>query len=261
MELTTKADQVKTGAVKQTQRRVYVPKSWELPDTIWNRLGPDPGRQRLMDEEGHLLLILHAVPNAVDDEVRAAGLFWRKPDGTWKSTPERGGLAALDEHLKAYLKKIHGLDHEVEKATGPKEYFAIMQEIQPVLRSTRHLLEVMQAARAARKDEAALIGFRDDAVAIERGADLVAGDAKSGMDFSLAKSAQEQSEAAHRSNLEASRLNRLVAFFFPIATLVSLCGMNDPLEVLASPASWVVVGLGLLAGLLVVAAIVRGKRR
>ena len=243
-----------------TQRRVYIPKNWELPDTIWNRLGPEPGRQRLMDEEEHLLLILHEVPNASDDEVRTAALFWRRPDGSWKSTPQAGGLAALEEHLKAYREKIHGLDHEVEKATGPQEYFAIMQEVQPVLRSTRHLLEVLQAARQARKNEAALIGFRDEAAGLERGADLVAGDAKAGMDFSLAKSAQEQSEATHRSNIEASRLNRLVAFFFPLATLVSFFSMSDAGLVLGTASNWVVVALGIVFGAIVLGVVTRGKK-
>ena len=246
--------------MNQTQRRVYIPKNWELPDTIWNRLGPEPGRQRLMDEEGHLLLILHEVPKASDDEVRTAALFWRKPDGGWKSSPQPGGLAAIEEHLKAYRDKIHGLDHEVEKAAGPQEYFAIMQEVQPVLRSTRHLLEVLQAARQARKDETALIGFRDEAAGLERGADLVAGDAKAGMDFSLAKSAQEQSEATHRSNIEASRLNRLVAFFFPLATLVSFFSMSDAGLVLGTASNWVVVALGIVFGAIVLFVVTRGKK-
>lgn len=232
-----------------------------MPDAIWNRLGPEPGRQRLMDEEGHLLLILHAVPQASDDEVRTAALFWQKPDGTWKSAPGAGGLGALEEHLKAYREKIHGLDHEVEKAEGPKAYFAIMQEVQPVLRSTRHLLEVLQAARQARRDEAALIGFRDEAASLERGADLVTGDAKSGMDFSLAKSAQEQSEATHRSNLEASRLNRLVAFFFPLATLVSFFSMSDPGRVMGSLSNWIVVGIGVVFGAIVLSLVTRGNRK
>lgn len=245
--------------MNNSPRRVYVPKNWELPNAIWNRLGPEPGRQRLMDEEEHLLLILHAVPNAMDDEVRTAALFWRKPDGTWKSAPQPGGLAALEEHLKAYRAKIQGLDNEVESATGPKHYFAIMQEVQPVLRATRHLMEVLQAARAARKDEAALIGFRDEAAVLERGADLVAGDAKAGMDFSLAKSAQEQSEAAHRGNLEASRLNRLVAFFFPLATLVSFFSMSDAGLVLGTPSNWVVVALGIVFGAIVLGVVTRGK--
>ena len=156
-------------SVNKPQRRVYLPKNWELPAAIMNRLGPEPGRQRLMDEEGHLLLILHQVPQAADDEVRTAALFWRQPDGTWKSTPQPGGLSALEEHLKAYREKIHDLDTAVESAASPGDYFAVMQEVQPVLRATRHLLDVLQGARQARNEEAGLIGYRDSAAELERG--------------------------------------------------------------------------------------------
>ncbi|MDQ8190629.1 hypothetical protein [Roseibacillus persicicus] len=245
--------------MNQTPRRVYLPKNWELPAAILNRLGPEPGRQRLMDEDGHLLLILHQVPQASDDEVRTAALFWRQPDGTWKSTPQPGGLSALEEHLKAYREKIHHLDAMEEKAANPSDYFEVMQEVQPVLRATRHQLEVLQAARQARKDEAALIGLRDSAAVLERAIDLAAGDAKAGMDFSLAKSAQEQSQAAHRSNVEARRLNRLVAFFFPLATLVSFFSMENTGQVLGSPMSWGVVAAGVLFGCFVLVAVTRGK--
>lgn len=212
-----------------------------------------------MDEDGHLLLILHQVPQASDDEVRTAVLFWRQPEGTWKSTPQAGGLSALEEHLKTYREKIHALDHDVESAANPTDYFEVMQEVQPVLRSTRHLLDVLQGARQARKEEAALIGLRDMAAVLERAIELAAGDAKAGMDFSLAKSAQEQSQAAHRSNLEARRLNRLVAFFFPLATLVSFFSMDNAGRVLASGSSWVVVLAGVLFGALVLFVVTRGR--
>lgn len=212
-----------------------------------------------MDEDGHLLLILHQVPQASDDEVRTAVLFWRQPEGTWKSAPQAGGLSALEEHLKIYREKIHALDHDVESAANPTDYFEVMQEVQPVLRSTRHLLDVLQGARQARKEEAALIGLRDMAAVLERAIELAAGDAKAGMDFSLAKSAQEQSQAAHRSNLEARRLNRLVAFFFPLATLVSFFSMDNAGRVLASGSSWVVVLAGVLFGALVLFVITRGR--
>lgn len=212
-----------------------------------------------MDEDGHLLLILHQVPKASDDEVRTAVLFWRQPDGTWKSTPQPGGLSALEEHLKSYREKIHALDHDVESAANPTDYFEVMQEVQPVLRSTRHLLNVLQGARQARKEEAALIGLRDMAAVLERAIELAAGDAKAGMDFSLAKSAQEQSQAAHRSNVEARRLNRLVAFFFPLATLVSFFSMDNAGRVLASGSSWGVVVAGVLFGALVLFVVTRGR--
>ncbi|MBK1835577.1 hypothetical protein [Roseibacillus ishigakijimensis] len=172
-------------------RREYVPKNWELPAAIWNRLGPEPGRQRLMDEEEHLLLIVHQVPQAADDEKRTAALFWRQPEGAWKSTPEPGGLTALDELLKSYRETIHGLDQAVESAAEPQDYFRIMQEIQPVLR--------------------------------------------------------------------AARLNRLVAFFFPFATLVAFFSMGDVAAIYAAGSSWLVALAGMIFGALVWALVTRGK--
>lgn len=241
-------------------RRSYLPKNWELPATIVNRLGPEAGRQRLMDEEGHLLLILHEVPKASDEERRQAALFWRQPDGQWKSTPQPGGLSALEEHLKSYNRVIHQLDADIEAASCPEQYFLAMQEIQPVQRSTRHLMQVLQSAREARRDEAALIGLRDRAGDLDRAIDLVAGDAKSGMDFTLARAAQEQAAASQRSNLEARRLNRLVAFFFPLATLVSFFSMGNTAEVLLSPMSWIVVAMGVIFGGLVLLLVTSGKK-
>ena len=39
-----------------------LPKSWEIPDAIRNRLGREAGPQRAMLEEGHLLVIAHRMP-------------------------------------------------------------------------------------------------------------------------------------------------------------------------------------------------------
>lgn len=259
MELTKFSKMLTERAVKQMIRRTYLPKNWELPVTIMNRLGPEAGRQRLMDEEGHLLLILHAVPKASDEERRQPVLFWRNPEGQWKSSPQAGGLAALEEHLKTYTEVIHQLDADIEAAVCPEQYFIAMQEIQPVMRSTRHLMKVLQAAREARREEAPLIELRDRAGDLDRAIELVAGDAKAGMDFTLARAAQEQAAVGIRNNLEARRLNRLVAFFFPLATLVSFFSMSNAGEVLSSALSWAVVAVGILFGVIVLIAVTQGK--
>ena len=52
----------------ETKRPNFVPKSWELPESIRKRLGDDAGRQRLMDEEGHLLMILHQPPEPEESD-------------------------------------------------------------------------------------------------------------------------------------------------------------------------------------------------
>ena len=93
---------------------------------------------------------------------------------------------------------------------------------------------------------------------LERAIDLVANDAKSGMDFALAENTEEQSRFAHAANIEARRLNRLVSFFMPLATLVAVFGMSPPVEVIKVPGFWLVIIAGILAGFLI-QIIPRGK--
>jgi hypothetical protein len=80
---------------------------------------------------------------------------------------------------------------------------------------------------------------------------LLANDAKAGMEFSLAESGEKQAHEARVANEEARRLNRLVAFFFPLATLVAVFGMTDPGQVVRLPGFWPVIGIGIALGLMV----------
>ncbi|BCX48435.1 hypothetical protein HAHE_23430 [Haloferula helveola] len=212
-----------------------------------------------MDEEGHLLLILHEVPKPEDEEVRRPFLLWGQPDGTWKSSPSGGGLAGLTEHLASYERAIHDLDDDVEAAASPRECFEMMKRAQPLLRATRNLLTVLEAARKARSDERRLIVARDKAIDLERGIDLTASDAKAGMDFTLAMNAEAQARAAHEAGEEARRLNRLAAFFLPLATLVAVFGINPPAEVLGMPGLWAVVLGGVGLGAVVWMSLLRRK--
>jgi len=215
------------------------------------RLGDEAGRQRTMDEEGHLLIILHQAPEPEDNEVRKPVLLWNQPAGEWKSFPDGGGLAALEAHMELYRKNIHTQDEGVEAANTPRQYFDVMKHVTPLLRATRNMQSALQEAREARPDERRLINFRDRAVELERAIELVAEDAKAGMEFSLAENTEEQSRFAHEATLEARKLNRLVATFFPLATLVAVFGMNPPAEVLRIPGFWIVVAVGIAAGLVV----------
>lgn len=239
----------------------YIPKTWDLPAAIRKRLGSTVGRQRLMNEDGHLLLLLHQVPRAEDDEVRTAAVFWRNPEGEWKSSPVGGGLTGLDAHLATYHDAIHQLDEEVETANSPRDYFGIMRRIHPLQRATRHMSETLQETRQALPDDTRIISKRDQAADLARGIDLIAEDAKAGMDFTMAESANQQAQAAHTANHEARRLNRLAAFFFPLATLVAVFGMNPPEEIYDKPAFWAVLAAGVLLGLFVYVGVSVGGRK
>ncbi len=250
---------IKSRGMESTRPGAFLPKTWELGPAIRRRLGDEAGRQRLMDEEGELLLILHEVPRPEDDELRRAFVLWGQADGTWKSYPAGGGLAALDAHLESYRKAIHELDADVEAAKSPRDYFEVMKRAHPLLRSTRHQLAVMEGARKARPNERRLIVARDRAIELERAIDLATGDAKAGMEFSMAVNAEDQARSAHEAGMEARRLNRLAAFFFPLATLVAIFGVNPPTEVLEMPGfPWVVI-IGVMAGLLVLLSLSRRK--
>jgi Mg2+ and Co2+ transporter CorA len=229
----------------------FIPKSWALPEAILRRLGDTAGRQRLMNEDGHLLLILHEAPFAEDDEIRKPVLVWGLPTGEWKSHPCVGGLTALAAHLAAYEERINLLDEASEAASTPREYFEVMRHMTPLLRATRNQSIVFQEARAARPDDRQLINLRDKAGDLERAIELVGGDAKAGMEFSLAQNTEEQSEFAHIANQEARKLNRLVALFFPLATLVAVFGMNEPSQVLSMHGFWTVVAIGILSGIFI----------
>jgi len=213
-----------------------------------------------MDEEGHLLIILHAAPTASDDADRTAAFFWKNPKGEWKSSPETSGMTALEEHLKGYQLLVDSLDREVEQTADAKEYFRILKNATPLLRATRHLLEALQAAREARKEDRKLLLMRDKAIELERAIDLAHSDARDGMEFLMAENAAEQAEFSHQATLESRRLNRLVAFFFPLATLISLFGMDDPKELIKSQSFWWIISIGILLGLIVSFIVSKGRR-
>lgn len=239
----------------------YIPKTWDLPGAIRKRLGESVGKQRLMQEEGHLLLLLHQVPTAEDDAIRNPMVAWRNLAGEWKSAPVGGGLTGLETHVATYRTAILQLDEEVESAKTARQYFDVMRRMYPLQRSTRSLLQVLQATREALSDDSRIINLRDEAAELERGIELVVVDAKSGMEFSLAEAASQQALAADAANHEARRLNRLAAFFFPLATLVAVFGMNPPDSVWRNPGFWAVLGAGVLLGFFVHALVASGPRK
>ncbi|NJM39223.1 MAG: erythromycin esterase family protein [Akkermansiaceae bacterium] len=238
------------------ERISYIPKTWDLPGAIRKRLGSSVGRQRLMNEDGHLLLILHQLPKEADDEVRTAVLFWRNPTGDWKSSPVTGGLAGLETYLTSYRKVIHELDERVENAKTARQYFEVIRQMYPLQRATRHMAEVLQATRQAMPEESRIINMRDQAADLERAVELVAADAKAGMEFTLAESANQHAISAEAATREAKRLNRLAAFFLSTSDFGG-CFWNEPTrggfkipKFFDSPSYWRRIGFGrLLTGL------------
>ncbi|MEO7099911.1 MAG: CorA family divalent cation transporter [Luteolibacter sp.] len=242
------------------QRPSYIPEHWNLPDALRRRLGETVGKQRMIDEEGHIMLLLHQVPREEDDEVRSAMVVWRDTAGDWKSSPNPGGLEGLESLLSSYRTAIHELDDAVESAKSAREYFEVMRKMHPLQRATRNMFDAIQSVRRVLPDDTRIINVRDQAADLERAIELVAADAKAGMDFTLAESANQQAISAEVANQEARRLNRMAAFFFPLATLVAVFGMNPPETIYRSSGFWMVLVAGVVLGFVVNALLVLGNR-
>ena len=238
-----------------------LPQSWNVPETFHSRLGKGAGRQRVMVADRHLLLILHQPPRD-DDFEREGRFFWRAPDGTWRSDGTGVDIAGIDglvRHLSEFRQVVHDQEEAEEKAAGADDYFQILQTIAPLRRTARHLHATLQGAREAAPDDHDLVSCRDQAGAIERATELLEIDAKNGLDYAMAKQAEEQARNSHSMALSSHKLNKLVATFFPIATFAAIFGMNvdHGLEHRFAPwLFWIMLLLGIGSGYFLRAALI-----
>ncbi|MBT4866649.1 MAG: hypothetical protein HON53_16220 [Planctomycetaceae bacterium] len=230
-----------------------LPSVWKVPQVFRDRLGTKAGRQRTMVADGHLLLVLHAPPGADDDD-RKGRFFWRQPDGKWSSAAFGSGPGALKKHLGEYTALLVAREEQDEDAVSAKDYFAVISTLAPIKRSARHQHEVLQEARQICPEDRDLISLRDQAYQIERMSELLYDDAKNGLDFSMAIQSEAQARSSHRMSVAAHRLNVLAGFFFPIATLTTVFGVNldHGFEHKYQPIPFLVcAGVGLMAGLII----------
>lgn len=202
-----------------------LPSAWQVPATIRNRLGSRVGRQRPMAAEGHLLLVLHAPPKP-DDTDRVGRFFWRNPQGDWLSKDLGSGIRALGLHIDEFEDLLNKLDREEAQANTIEDYFRVLEQLAPIHRTVRNLYQVLQEARQLCPDDREILNMRDRAYALERSAELLFQETKNSLDFRMAKQAEVQARAAERMVVAQHRLNMLVAFFFPIATLTTIFGVN-----------------------------------
>lgn len=239
--------------------KTIVPATWKVPDTFRSRLGDAAGRQRAMSADGHLLLVLHEPPQE-DHAQRSGRLFWRDSDGGWKSNTLGVGIQSLRAHIAEFADRIDKLEEQLQSAAGADDYFALLQAIAPLHRMVRNLHVALQQARELAPDDRELITLRDQSGDLERAAELLHGDAKNGLDYTVARQTEEQTRRTYEMAASAHRLNLLAAVFFPIAALSSIFGMNlvHPLAELPAPLGfWGVLAVGFVSGLILTAAVAR----
>jgi Mg2+ and Co2+ transporter CorA len=238
-----------------------IPSTWELPQEFIDRLGDRAGRQRVMFANGHLLFVLHAPPKP-DQMTRAARLFWRKPDGDWQSTERGNGLVAFRSHLDQLMNVIDECDQREDAAQTAAEYFSILDAVSPLKRSAENLLHTLEEARKLLPTDRDIINFRDQAYDLSRTAELLYSAAKNGMEMAQTRRAEEQAASSMAMAKAAHRLNQFVAFFFPLATLTAVFGMQLPsgMESLPQPLPFAIIcGVGILSGFIMLAIV--GRRR
>ncbi len=207
------------------QRKIsLLPRDWEIPQQLRDRLGEKVGRQRAMAADGHLLVILHDPPGPEEVE-RQGRFFWRQPDGTWHAS-QGNGPEALASYLEEYQQLLEGLEEQEKGSETARDYFEVLRELTPVVRASRNMHLALQQARDLVPRSKGLINLRDRAYANERMAELLYSDSKNSLDFVIARRSEQQAEASHQMAVSSHRLNVLAAFFFPIATLSAIFGVN-----------------------------------
>src|SRR5690606_720979 len=126
-----------------TMSTSLLPGAWQVPQQFRDRLGDSPGRQRIMLEDGHLLRILHAPPEAEDEE-RQGRFFWRDPAGNWMRKGLRHGEHALEQLLAEYDAELDKLDQRADEADDADDYFDLLRDLNPLVRSVNNLSATLQ---------------------------------------------------------------------------------------------------------------------
>lgn len=242
-----------------------IPHTWQVPEVFRERMGNQAGRQRCMTHGGHLLVILHELPDPEIPQRREARLYWRTPDGTWNcSSGGPPGIASLRAHVETFVEAAARLEALTDAADSADDWFHLVHDAGPLLRSTRNLHRTLQEARDAAKDDRALISVRDLAGDAERAFELTHAHAQEGLDYTIARRAEEQSRDAQHMLEAAHRLNMIAAVFLPVTAVATLLGMNlrHGLESWPSPWTfWVTLGLCFLFGLWIKASMPRPPAR
>ncbi|MEO0533670.1 MAG: CorA family divalent cation transporter [Cyanobacteria bacterium P01_A01_bin.123] len=203
-----------------------LPADWRLPETIQNRFGQKgAGKQRAMLADGHLLLVLHRVPQTHDLN-RDAVFFWRKPDGSWLHSGDKYGIQPLVRHLKQYGEAEENLVQAYDQSSSAEDYFRLLEAIAPLRLATQNLQSTLQTAREAVPSDRDIIDLRDWAYDIERTLSLLQDNAKNALDYKVAQRAEEQAQLSLASVEAGHRLNILAAIFFPLTAISCLFGMN-----------------------------------
>lgn len=227
-----------------------IPASWKVPKSLRSRIGHTAGRQRVVYEEGCLMLILHRMPEP-DDRERHGVFFYRDGNGLWRGPGRKDGRVELARHLQHFEETVDALDDRLEQVDSAEDYYDILVRINPIHRAAKGQHLALQKTRELVGDNPEIINLRDQAADIERTAELLKEDARNGLHYEIARRTAEEARQGKSATVAAHRLNVMVAMFLPLTAISTMFGANIPtgLEHLASPAIfWCIVTLALALG-------------
>lgn len=225
--------------------------NWTLPPEIEARLGETTyGRQRVVAEAGHMLIILHQPPTG-DTMEREAVVFLRKPNGELLVNGHENGGHKLHKLIADYRRLWEECDKEYDSADSPEALLVLLEKLAPLNRSSTNLANTLQAARDLEKQDRFLISVRDESYDVSRAFELLTADAKLKLDYRIAKNSEAQANRAQVMVSAQHRLNVMAAITFPIMALATVLGMNlthglenrPPMVFLAVLMLGVVIGL------------------
>lgn len=253
-------------------RAMKLPSGWKLPEQIESRLGEQAGRQRAMMADGHLLLVVHKVP-ATESREREAVLFWRNPEGDWKSSAGGPGIPALGRMVEEYGAALAKLEAAHDRVQTADDLFKVLEAIAPLHRATKNFHSALQAGRDLIREAFPkardLIALRDHAGDLDREGELLQIEARNRLDYMIARHGEEQARLSQELSHASHRLNTLAAVFLPLAGLTGIFGMNLPNGLQGAPPVlfWfisltsILLGLGMLGWLTMHRPAPRGPER
>ena len=227
-----------------------------LPERWRHRVGETVGRQRMLEEEGQLLLILHEVPGDAEKD----WFFWIDETKQWFSAPEEGGLTHLKQLLNRYEEVVDSLEARVKTADSVEDFYSILREEAPIGRSLKQVRLIAARTRKICKKHRPLLEIRSIAEELDHDLTLVQDEARLGMEAVAAESAENQRIMSEKQARHGLRLNLLAAFYLPLMVLASLMGMNLRNGFEESRwMFWLIFAIGLGAGGVLVKVVGRDK--
>ena len=204
-------------------KNTQIPAIWNLPEEVNRRLGSKAGKQRVIAESDHILILLHKVPKK-SSNLRESLFLWRNDKGEWHSSERGNGLKTLKDFLESFSHAVDRLEESYECATVSTDFFKLLEELAPLQRTVKNMSRTLQEARQIVGVE--MINYRDHSEELFRSIDLLYSDCKHALDYAMAKKAEEQSELQKQALIVGHRLNIIMALFLPATAVASLLGMN-----------------------------------